>query len=219
MICLSKLATKVEPYQNSLPVTQTELLLDLIALPVFLLSRDRQLIYANAAGHENLNTENIVQLRCGRFHLKASTHQIFKFEQSLRSVTSGGLNSDCHQNCIVVQNAAGSRVSITMLPFANSSEDSALAAVILTAEESSEEQGTLRLQHMFNLTFAEARVAYHVSAGLKLTLIAERLEVSINTVKTHLASVFSKTGCADQSTFSVLARRLMTPVRNSWLGL
>ncbi len=216
MICLSNLAAKSGVQQNHLSASQLTLLLDLFTLPLFLLNRERILFYANAAGHEQLQKGLIVQLRCGRFHLKATSHDVLKFEETVRNITKAGLSSDDYQNCMTMNNPGNVKISITTLPFVDADGDGTLAAVILTAEEQAEEQGTLRLQHMLELTCAEARVAYQICTGVRLVQVAKHLDVSINTVKTHLASIFSKTRCADQSSLSVMARRLLTPVRNSW---
>jgi DNA-binding CsgD family transcriptional regulator len=216
MICLSNFATQKVARQENLCATQLALLLDMIAMPVFILNRERILVYANEAGHEKLQKGNIVQLRCGRFHLKATTHDTLKFEETVRNVTAGSNFSD-RQSCMAVIDSDDVRISITTLPFRNLNHGEIMAAVILTAEDQSEDKGTLRLQHMLNLTCAEARVAYYISAGVRLVQIADQLEVSINTVKTHLASIFSKTGCADQSALSVMGRKLLTPIRNNSL--
>ena len=56
----------------------------------------------------------------------------------------------------------------------------------------------LRLRDAYGLTRAEARVAFAVSAGTSVVATADALGVSANTVKTHLRSVFIKTGTRGQ---------------------
>ena len=215
MICLSKLAARTEPFRAELSIPQLGPLLDIIALPIFLLNRDRTIAYANATGHEQLEKGELVHMRCGRFHVKATTVVALKFEAMVRSVTSES-GSFGTPRSIVLNGSEGGKFSVTVTPYVDPNEIDNLAAVILTADDPCEAQGALRLQHMLALTSSEARVAYYISAGHRLVQIAERLEVSINTVKTHLASIFSKTGCADQSALAVMTRRMLTPVKTTW---
>jgi DNA-binding CsgD family transcriptional regulator len=56
----------------------------------------------------------------------------------------------------------------------------------------------LRLRDAYGLTRAEARVAFAVSAGTSVVAAADVLGVSPNTVKSHLRSVFMKTGMRGQ---------------------
>jgi DNA-binding CsgD family transcriptional regulator len=51
----------------------------------------------------------------------------------------------------------------------------------------------------YGLTQAEAKVALAASSGLNIPETANRLGVSINTIKTHLRRVFAKTGTSRQT--------------------
>ncbi len=62
------------------------------------------------------------------------------------------------------------------------------------------------LRDLFGLTAAEARVALALTEGLSPAEAAERLKVSSNTVRVHLARIFDKTGTRRQSELA----RLMT---------
>lgn len=61
-----------------------------------------------------------------------------------------------------------------------------------------------RLQLVFGLTFAEARVASRLARGADLTTIAEELRVSRETVRTHLKRIYSKTGARRQAALVAL---------------
>lgn len=60
----------------------------------------------------------------------------------------------------------------------------------------------------YNLTAAEARVALHTSTGRSVINTAARLNLSPNTVKTHLRHVFAKTGASGQVELSALMTSL-----------
>jgi len=51
----------------------------------------------------------------------------------------------------------------------------------------------------YGLTLAEARVALAASSGASIPKTAIRLNISPNTVKTHLRGVFAKTGANRQA--------------------
>ena len=63
-----------------------------------------------------------------------------------------------------------------------------------------------RIMDAYGLTLAEARVALCAASGASVPETAQRLNISANTVKTHLRRVFAKTGASRQSELA----RLMT---------
>jgi DNA-binding CsgD family transcriptional regulator len=67
------------------------------------------------------------------------------------------------------------------------------------------------LGEMLQLTETEARVALGLARGKTLETIAEESRVSINTIKTHLASAFGKTGTSRQPDLVRLVLRTIGP--------
>ena len=67
------------------------------------------------------------------------------------------------------------------------------------------------IQSLFDLTPAEAGVARSLTSGETLQRIAVAGRVSTNTVRTHLRSVFEKTGCGRQAELVALLGGLATP--------
>ena len=73
-----------------------------------------------------------------------------------------------------------------------------------------------RLRAMVGLTAAEARVAALIAGGLGNASVARALDISTNTVKTHLIRCYDKTGVRTQA---ALARLLtLVPVPNGSFG-
>jgi DNA-binding NarL/FixJ family response regulator len=58
---------------------------------------------------------------------------------------------------------------------------------------------------LHRLSERERQIAYHVARGLKNKDIAHALNISENTVKRHLQSIFTKTGSRDRLELAVLA--------------
>jgi DNA-binding CsgD family transcriptional regulator len=69
-----------------------------------------------------------------------------------------------------------------------------------------------RLVAVFGLTASEACVAAAVAAGRSLEDIAAEREVSVQTVRTQLKQVFSKTGTSRQSALTALIDRTVLPL-------
>jgi DNA-binding CsgD family transcriptional regulator len=65
----------------------------------------------------------------------------------------------------------------------------------------------LRLRRRFKLSKAEARVATLLSGGLAPRMIADRLNVSIHTVRSQLQAIFSKTETSRQAELTSLILR------------
>jgi len=70
------------------------------------------------------------------------------------------------------------------------------------------------IQGLFDLTFAEARVAGGVAEGLTLDQLAERHGVAVTTVRSQLKSVFAKTGLQRQSQLAALIAAQLKIPRN-----
>lgn len=86
------------------------------------------------------------------------------------------------------------------------------SAVVFLQEPGGEPTPVARLQQLFALTLAEARVAQALALGTSVQEISDRSEVSVATVRTHVRRLFSKVGAR---TISDLTRRLASilPVR------
>lgn len=63
------------------------------------------------------------------------------------------------------------------------------------------------LQQLFELTPQEARLVVRLANGLALEDIAEEMNISRNTARTHLQNTFQKTGTKQQSALVSLVFR------------
>ncbi len=68
------------------------------------------------------------------------------------------------------------------------------------------------LQQLFGLTAAEATIANYLTRGRSLTEIAARHNLSLNTLRTHLRNIFSKTGTNRQAELVALIMRTVAPM-------
>ncbi len=82
-----------------------------------------------------------------------------------------------------------------------------VALVFVTDPESRPPAGREALRRIWPFTHAEADLAYRLMAGLSLQQSADLARVSRNTAKSHLASVFAKTGTHRQGELIALLAR------------
>jgi DNA-binding CsgD family transcriptional regulator len=80
------------------------------------------------------------------------------------------------------------------------SGEPAVAAVYITDPGQIPQRPEATMSGMYGLTPAEAKVAALIARGLSGRQVADKLEVSYNTLKTHLKRVFVKTGTSNQGT-------------------
>lgn len=69
------------------------------------------------------------------------------------------------------------------------------------------------LAELYGLTLAESRVLEHIGQGETPQEAAERLGISLTTVKTHLQRIFAKTETTRQADLVRLVTRATPPVR------
>jgi DNA-binding CsgD family transcriptional regulator len=81
-----------------------------------------------------------------------------------------------------------------------------LAGALRLAIERSDTDRHLRLQQEHGLSPQETRIALHLIDGGPVTSAAEALGLAESTVRTHLKSVFSKTGVRRQAGLPSLLR-------------
>lgn len=81
------------------------------------------------------------------------------------------------------------------------------AAILFVRDPEAPTAACLALQGLFGLTPAEAKIASALAEGKSTGDIIEAFGISANTVRTHLKSVFGKTGVTQQSQLVALVLR------------
>ncbi len=92
-------------------------------------------------------------------------------------------------------------VTVGRLPLASRflGTDRRAAAIYITDPQTPFDLDSAKLRRLYKLTPAEARLAAHMAQGSRLEDAAADLGVSLNTVRTHLKRIFSKTGTDRQA--------------------
>lgn len=208
------------------------LAVDTLKQGLLLLDRDGCVLAANAAAQRTVHRHPAVDWVVSpfahggrrRLQIRRSAPQM-RLERALRrfaevASTDGtdasravpAARSECETQIIAIPDEHGQPsliLTLSPVPGARPREAGpvpvALATLIDRATEPVLERGMLR--DLFGLTEAESRVAEAYLRADTVKEVGESLGVSANTVKTHLAAVYLKTGCTRQAQ---LVRLLMS---------
>lgn len=174
--------------------------LDKFQLGVGLISRSHELIISNnylkalIADNEDLKTVR------GRF----ISNQLNLGVNCLSSVAP--------QNVLLLQRKDKLPLQVHLSRTCCPDESSAYAMCIVTDPNISEIVNIAALSSIFELSPAEFRVAEMLVEGLSNPEIAEVKSCSPETIKSHIKSIYSKTGCSNRVGLVNMAHKLSPPV-------
>lgn len=162
--------------------------------PTLLLRPDGAIERANAAARELLLDRHCLRIAYGRvvgFAGKSSE----PFEEAWARSLAGRVS-----RAVVTMFAGGAQLwQVEMAPMQIESAAASEPALMMTIHAPVRpERGIVALARIFGLTCAEARVLAHLADDRTPAEIGTALGVSVATVRTHLQSLFQKTGARRQ---------------------
>lgn len=163
--------------------------------PTLLLRPDGAIERANAAARELLADRHCLRIAYGRvvgFGGRASE----PFEDAWARALAGRVS-----RAVVTMFCGGAQMwQVEMAPMPVDAPPDASGPVLMVTIHPPvrPERGILALARIFNLTCAEARVLAHLAEDRTPSEIGTALGVSVTTVRTHLQSLFQKTGARRQ---------------------
>jgi DNA-binding CsgD family transcriptional regulator/PAS domain-containing protein len=176
--------------------------LDALQAPVVLTDRTGRLIFANSRAEEVMGRAEAVTLTSGVVScvtpIGASALQdaINRASQNDLSLGSRGIG-------IPVSSKPQQPMVAYVLPLTQGTlrgdYDDAAVAIFLSSGSNAALPPESTLIALFDLTPSEARVLLRIGGALTISQTAVELLLSENTVKTHLARIFTKTGKSRQS--------------------
>lgn len=177
--------------------------MDRLSVGVVILDENARIVKCSAAAEAALATRDGIQLHAGRLRATSAREDRdlqAAIRTALQSVAAGevppsrGLSltrpSASRNLGVIVQPVPGGRAGLAT--------SARVAIYIRDPEASAEVEGEL-VRQLFDLTPAEAAVARRLTAGLSLEDAASSLDISRNTARAHLRSIFSKSGITRQT--------------------
>lgn len=172
---------------------------------IFLIAENGGVVFANAAAEEHLKNSSALKIdRKGRLsaHSPAQNRRLIALIDSV--FTNAADNSLLHGGELRLRGTNDrDLLCLSVTPFRESgkyavgSPKYALVHLDLTSQPASLKESDLL--DTYGLTRAEARLATLLADGRDLNEIGDVLQVTQNTVRTHLKRIFSKTGTNRQS--------------------
>jgi DNA-binding CsgD family transcriptional regulator len=184
--------------------------LDRLSSPILLLDGNARIHYLNAAAHTVLASADGLQSRDQRLEAitpgeTSTLHKLIHGATQVyrtRHASSGG--------CLTITRSDGrTPLQLVVAPLGRSRcattwPGGDLAIVIVERPEASPPSLRAHLQARFGLTPAESSVALMTADGEGLKSVAERLGLSITTIRTHVHRVFAKTDTRRQAQLAQL---------------
>lgn len=194
-------------------------LMDRIATGIMIVAETGKLVFANAAADRMLSQGKNIAARVGMLSPTSLPHKV-GFEEAIARACSG-VDSDLglRGNGIPLPGTDGSAAVCYVLPLGKSDRRRALgpgmAAVFVSTNAHGIPPAVEVLSSLSGLTTREARIALMIADGSTANEAAASLGISINTVRTHIANVFEKTGVNSQQGLIKFVSGLSLPLANS----
>jgi DNA-binding CsgD family transcriptional regulator len=168
--------------------------LDMLDMGVILLSRKAQVLNANRSARQVLKRGDALWMTPeGRLSARRSgdATALRTALDRVRPEADGAIP-------LTVERSGGGYLPAVLRGLAALHPDS-VAALFVRDPEEADTVATDVLSALYGLTPAESRLASLLAGGHSLAEIADQLEVSLHTVRTHLRRIFDKTGVHRQS--------------------
>lgn len=194
----AKLAGKFE--QKSIDRALTKAL-DAISHGVLVVGADLRVRYLNRSARDTLSRNRGIEFR--NDILTINDKQLDqRFKELVQIATAKARQGqDQASGTMFVRSSMSEHVELIIAPVpANGSTEAEAQILVYLFDASSPRQVSFDvLTGLYGLTHTEAKLVQFMTNGMTLDEAAEELEISVNTVRTHLKHIFHKTGINRQS--------------------
>lgn len=189
-----------------------------MANSVLIVSRNMQILEANPAACQMLTEGTLIRSLRGRLVVT-------------NSAAAARIEQDVKLSSFMEEQLEGASFSIPLgdsfnpsiarvIPLARRDLDrrlvnAAVAAIFIAEARRDADLASDAFCELYALTSAEGRIAHLTAAGLGRAVVADMCGIKESTVKSHLESIFSKTGASGQMALSILMRSLSPPLRRN----
>jgi DNA-binding CsgD family transcriptional regulator len=204
---------------QSIVATRLAETVDHLSTGVLLTEEKGRIAYMNGSAEAILKDSGALKSKDG--HLVATRpHARDALSRALEESSAGRAPSTSGQHAIPLPDEEGSGLIANVLPLQWRDGRNPLAAlpgaaaVIIQNPAEGAPAPIEAIGLLYGLTAAERNVLEHVAASRSPQETADRLGVSVNTVKTHLQKIFAKTNTARQADLVSLVARSTAPLKS-----
>ena len=204
---------------QSIMATRLAETVDHLSTGILLTEESGRIAYMNGSAEAILKDGNALKSRDG--HLVAVRPQVRDaLSRALQESTAGRAPATSGQHAIPLPDEEGSGLIANVLPLQWRDGRNPLAAlpgaaaVIIQDPAEGAPPPVEAIGLLYGLTAAERNVLEHVAASHTPQETADRLGVSVNTIKTHLQKIFAKTSTARQADLVRLVARSTAPLKS-----
>lgn len=197
-------------------VSKTSAIIDKLPIAALLVDDEATVQYRNERTESLLDTTSNIKICGGRLLVDAQFQKTFEAMILQTVKTAQGENSSAYQSILVVHDAQGAaHFEVRVEPFSSYDQQfglqyrKAMALVLIKELQPEFPLNDKILNELFSLTKKEYQLASELVKGKSLEQISKDTSRSLNTIKTHLKSLFVKTGAKNQSQ---LVTRLLSSI-------
>lgn len=190
-------------------VDSAQNLLNFLPVAIITITEKLEILSKNLLAERLLAASDIFNIQANR--LRTDKTQVM---QELRRIVKAAINDqdDSDKRCAMKVEAHSGSMSIFALGASRHKEENEkLCTIFIASSTLSEHLSASSLKNFYKLTQAESRLALMLASGHALADISQQLNVSQNTVRNQLKSVFAKTGTGRQA--ELVALILATPTQ------
>ena len=181
--------------------------LDAVNTSIIVIDRLGRILFANVAGESALRTKECLQVTDGILAPSPAVREWRKCKDALKNLCHGQASN------LALTRATRSgekRVVLSTAPFTEGGVHEpwgAAAGLVWLAPGSVNSRAIHKTAQLFGLTAAEENVLRRLADGIPLAEIAEILNISVHTARTHIKSVQLKTGWHTQAQLVRMVQR------------
>lgn len=203
---------------QTVAIARLEETVDALSTGIILTEDQGRIAYLNEAAERILKTGHALKALNGRL-TAAQPRARAPLARALAECLAGKAPATTGRHAIAIPAEDGGGLIASVLPLEWQAGRNPLAALPGAAAVIVQDPGETApmpaeaLAELYGLTLAESRVLEHVGQGETPQEAAERLGISLTTVKTHLQRIFAKTETTRQADLVRLVTRATPPVR------
>lgn len=202
--------------KDNLSVALHRRVLDSLSVAVFVIGLGRRVVFANAAADTLLAENNFFAPAGGTLVPTRAMGSPCPLDDAIDRASRGDAAIGIAGIGVPLLGRDGDRAAAYILPIAGKdirgSMGNGYCAVFVARRNEQQPMAMEILRTLFDFTQAEARIALFISQGDGPAAIAAALGLSINTVRSHLAHAYAKSGATDQTSLSGLVNAIIPPV-------